>query len=28
VVVIGHSGARFAQDEAWRSQGKVVLRLA
>lgn len=28
VVVIGHSGPRFAQDEAWRAQGKAVLRLA
>jgi len=28
VVVIGHSGTRFAQDDAWRAQGKVVLRLA
>jgi GDP-mannose 6-dehydrogenase len=28
VVVVGHSGARFAQDETWRAQGKVVLRLA
>jgi GDP-mannose 6-dehydrogenase len=27
VVVVGHSGARFAQDE-WRAQGKVVVRLA
>ena len=28
VVVIGHSGPRFAQDEVWRAQGKAVLRLA
>jgi GDP-mannose 6-dehydrogenase len=27
VVVIGHRDARFARDDEWRSQGKIVLRL-